>query len=84
MTPDQVRGRLWARRLKRVFHIDITECEKCRGPVKIMACIEDPVVIEKILAHLKTRDQHTSPHTTHLPPSRAPPMLPDTKQEWKS
>jgi hypothetical protein len=24
----------WARRLKRVFNIDITECEKCKGPVK--------------------------------------------------
>ena len=45
----------WARRLKRVFGIDITECEKCKGPVKVIACIEDPVVIEKILAHLKVK-----------------------------
>jgi hypothetical protein len=28
-----------ARRLKRVFNIDITECEKCQGSVKIIACI---------------------------------------------
>jgi hypothetical protein len=29
----------WAWRLKRVFNIDITECEKCKGPVrKVWGC----------------------------------------------
>jgi hypothetical protein len=27
-------------------------CERCAGPVKIIACIEEPAVIERILAHL--------------------------------
>jgi hypothetical protein len=35
MTPDQVRGRLWAQRLKRVFGIGIETCTDCGGPVKI-------------------------------------------------
>lgn len=39
----------WAQRLKRVFAIEI---EKCDGRVRIIACIEDPEVIEKILKHL--------------------------------
>jgi len=42
----------WAQRLKRVFGIDIQTCAACGGAVRIIACIEDPEVIEKILAHL--------------------------------
>lgn len=29
----------WAKRLKRVFHIDVEVCEQCGGAVKIIACI---------------------------------------------
>jgi hypothetical protein len=39
----------WARRLKRVFRIDIQECVHCGGAVKIIACIQDPGVIRRIL-----------------------------------
>ena len=49
MTPDQVQGRLWAQRLKRVFGIDIETCQACGGAMKIIACIEDPSVIREIL-----------------------------------
>jgi hypothetical protein len=38
----------WAQRLKRVFKIDVTVCERCGGTVKIIACIEDPTVIRRI------------------------------------
>ena len=41
-----------AQRLKRVFAIEIEKCEKCGGKVKIIACIEDPEVIQKILKRL--------------------------------
>jgi len=34
------------------FRIDIEKCEMCGGPVRIIASIEDPDVIEKILKHL--------------------------------
>jgi hypothetical protein len=42
----------WAQRLKRVFGIDIEKCEHCAGPVRIISCIENPQLIEKILKHL--------------------------------
>jgi len=42
----------WAQRLKRVFSIDVARCERCGRAVRIIACIEDPQVIEKILRHL--------------------------------
>ena len=42
----------WARLLKRVFDIDIEYCPNCGGALKIIAAIEDPPVIVKILSHL--------------------------------
>jgi hypothetical protein len=63
----------WAKRLKRVFKIDIDTCSKCGGSVKVIACIEDPAVIKKILLHL---DKIACLQTiAHLPESRAPPQL---------
>jgi hypothetical protein len=63
----------WMQRLKRVFGIDIEICEKCKGPVKIIACVEDPVVIEKVLRHL--REKSISNNSARLPPGRAPPQI---------
>ncbi len=63
----------WAQRLKRVFNIDIESCEYCGGHVKVIACIEDQPVIDKILAHLKKKGGLPSPPDV-LPESRAPPQ----------
>ena len=41
-----------ARRLKRVYSIDVERCDRCGGGVRIIACIEDAQVIEKIRRHL--------------------------------
>jgi hypothetical protein len=62
----------WAQRLKRVFGIDIETCPTCGGSARIIACIEDPVVIEKILTHLDT--QAAEPEASRRPPCRAPPQ----------
>lgn len=71
-TPAERRASMtWAQRLKRVFNIDIEICTECGGPVKVIACIEDPVVIKKILDHLK--DRATAREPSRLPESRAPP-----------
>ncbi len=64
----------WASRLKRVFNIDIETCTECGGPVKVIACIEDPVVIKQILDHLKHKAETSEPGA--LPESRAPPAGP--------
>ena len=62
------RGSLsWAQRLRRVFAIDIETCERCGGAVKIIACVQDPVVIRKILEH---RGERSLPQR---PPVRGPP-----------
>ncbi len=63
----------WAQRLKRVFNIDVETCSECGGDVRIIASIEDPAVIQKILAHLD--DKATSEATELLPDCRASPAL---------
>lgn len=71
-TPAERRASMtWAQRLKRVFNIDIKTCQECGGTVKVIACIEDPAVIRKILDHLKSKDETREPFP--LPESRAPP-----------
>ena len=41
----------WAQRLKRVFGIEIEACARCGARLKIVASIEDPGAIARILAH---------------------------------
>jgi len=70
-SPAQRRAAMtWAQRLKRVFNIDIETCSQCGGNVRVIACIEDPAVIKKILEHLEhhTESVKRTPH-----PARAPP-----------
>lgn len=63
----------WAKRLKRVFNIDITICSRCGGAVRIIACIDDPSVIKKILAHLDAKSG-TPATVNQIPEPRAPPQ----------
>ena len=53
----------WARLLKRVFEFDLEHCPQCGGEFRIIAAIEEPALIVKILTHLGL-------------PARAPPRSP--------
>jgi hypothetical protein len=56
-TPAERRASMsWAQRLKRVFGIDIQTCPACGGALRIIASVEDPIVIEKTLAHLAQKE----------------------------
>jgi hypothetical protein len=71
-TPAERRAVMtWAQRLKRVFGSEIESCAACGGAMRIIACIEDPDVIEKILAHLD--EKVAEPDAPRRPPCRAPP-----------
>ncbi len=63
----------WAQRLKRVFSVEIEACARCGGKLKVIASIEEPMVIAKILAHLDgmAPDQH---HPELPLGARAPPV----------
>ena len=59
----------WAQLLKRVFAIDISTCPRYGDPLTLLAAIEDPTVIAKILAHPGL-------------PIRAPPKTPARLDEF--
>ena len=63
----------WAKRLKRVFNIEIETCSGCGGDVRIIASIEDPAVIRTILAHLDEKGLNAA--DSLLPDCRASPGL---------
>ena len=62
----------WAQRLKRVFAIDLERCGRCGGRLKVIASIEEPALIERILSHLEQRAEEGEPPRSSFA-SRAPP-----------
>ena len=62
----------WARRLRRVFGIEIEQCRRCGGRLKVIASIEEPELIERILAHRRERGEREPP--TVVLGARAPPQ----------
>jgi hypothetical protein len=50
--PASTAKRAWARLIKHVYEVDPLVCPRCTGPMRLIACIEQPEVIEKILTHL--------------------------------
>jgi hypothetical protein len=67
---DRQRSLTWAQRLKRVFAIDIEVCRRCGGKLRVIASIEEPAVIARILDHLGRDGESSDPAN----PSRAPPQ----------
>ncbi len=67
--------RAWARLINQVSEVDPLVCPRCAVPMRIIACIEQPAVITKILTHLglwpaRARRRPPHPHLTNL---TAPP-----------
>ncbi len=61
----------WAQRLKRVLAIDIEKCPDCGGKLRIIACIEDPQLIVKILAYVCSHEAVTVQAVARGPPGAA-------------
>ncbi len=38
--------------MRRAFDLDVLRCPRCAGRMQLIATIEDPAVIQRILAHL--------------------------------
>ncbi len=56
----------WAELIKKVYEADPPLCQRCGGVMRIIAFIDQPDVIEKILTHLGLW-----PHPSHAPPAGA-------------
>ncbi len=68
--PSRCHGRnyCWSELLKRVFEIDVLECPRCGGRMRILCAINPPDAMRKILECLGL-------------PSRAPPIFPAVQEE---
>ena len=53
-----------ARRLKRVFGIEIEQCARCGGRLKVIASIEEPELIVSILRARESSWPAAEPHGT--------------------
>lgn len=69
-TPRHVAMTRAARR-KRVFGIEIEQCARCGGRLQVIASIEQPERIARILAQRRERGEEAAPVSSRWP--RAPP-----------
>ena len=49
--------RSWAQLIKRIYEVDPLVCPSCGSEMKVVAIIIDHAVVDKILRHLKRRDE---------------------------
>ena len=76
----------WARLIHKVYEIDPLECPRCKGPMRVIALIDDAAVIRKILSHLGlwARAPQPAPRTLIGPSAHDPPPLCDAAREQRS
>jgi hypothetical protein len=63
--PERARRLAWADLFQRTFREDVLVCQRCGGEMRVLAVIEDPAVIEKVLRHLGLW-QRGPPHGRHV------------------
>ena len=62
----------WARLIRKVYEADPLECQKCHGPMRIIALIDDPPVVRRILDHLGLWQPEASERSPPVPPEAWP------------
>ena len=75
MTRGEVRDRYldWASLLKRVFGEEILVCSRCgHSPMRVIAAIDDPPIVEKILVHLGLPSERPVVSPARSPPDPSP------------
>jgi hypothetical protein len=58
----------WATLMRRTFGVNVLVCEKCHGLMRIIALIDQPPVIKKILEHLGLPTEPPRPKPARPPP----------------
>ena len=60
----------WAALMRRSLGLDVLDCPRCGGRLTLIAVIDDPAVIRRVLRHLGLSTEVPEPQ-----PARAPPVL---------
>jgi len=70
---SEARRRNWARLIRKVYETDPLVCPRCQKEMRIVAAIENPQVIRRILEHLGLWLANARPTPrAHSPPGRQP------------
>jgi len=69
--------REWADLMRRGFDLDVLACPRCGGRMRLLATIEDPQGIRKILAHLGLPTEVLVLSPPRPPPTRAADLVAD-------
>jgi Putative transposase len=64
------RGYLWAELMRRTFGIDVLDCPRCGGRLRLLALIEHARIVERILGHLGLPTDRPEPRPARAPPGR--------------
>jgi len=59
----------WADLMRRAFDLDVLACPRCGDRMRLLATIDDPLVIESILAHLGLPTDRVRTDPAHPPPT---------------
>ena len=74
----------WARLIHKVYEVDLLECPKCQGPMRVITLIEDAAVIRRILEHLGLwAHWHQVPKNARSPPMGRPDTEAPTRTQNK-
>jgi len=58
----------WADLMRRAFEADVLACPRCGGRMALIATIDDPAVVRKILTHLGLPSDAPEARLTRPPP----------------
>jgi len=64
----------WAALLRKVWNVDALACPRCTSPMRVLAAITQPAVIERILRHVGLFDLPRAPNSHDCP---TPPLTAD-------
>src|ERR1041384_1961420 len=68
--PLQLPSKRWRDLILRVWHVDPLRCPVCQNPMRVIAVVDDPRVVEKILRHLGA--WHAPPPSPARPAASGP------------
>ena len=55
----------WAKMIRKVYEVDPLLCPTCSGQMRVIALIEEPKVIDRIIRHLKLTFEAERPPPPH-------------------
>lgn len=73
--PSLAARRAWANLMRRAFDFDVLACPRCGGRMRLLATIDNPTVVRRILTSLGLSTEVPEPFPARSPPDTDSPTL---------